>query len=224
MQIRNDGYSHFAAVEVCGDNAQSGNGIDLNAANASSDPSIAAVGDDTNVNVVIKGKGTGTGQAALGAATTTPGGLCASLTDSTSTTSGTVQSTEYVLNSITIPANAFNKNGRGLQVVAWGTLAANANAKNVKIYFGATAVATVTGSTANGKDFYVTLDIVRTGASTQSGVGTIQIDTAVAPTMTVNAAIAETDTAAIVVSVKSANTAAAAASATGKGLIASFGN
>jgi hypothetical protein len=42
--------------------------------------------------------------------------------------------------------------------------------------------------------------------------------------MTVNASIAETDTAAIVIAVKSANTAAAAASATGKGMIASFGN
>jgi hypothetical protein len=224
MQIRTDGYSHFAAVEVCGDNAQSGNGVDINAANASSDPSIAAVGDDTNVNLVLKGKGTGVAQAALGAGITTPGGVCGALTDSTSTTSGTVQSTEYVLNSVTLPANAFNKNGRSVQVEAWGTLAANANAKNLKIYFGATAVATVTGSTANGKDFYISLSVVRTGASTQSGVGNIQIDTGVAPTMTVNAALAETDTAAIVIAVKSANTAAAAASATGKGLIVSFGN
>jgi hypothetical protein len=224
MLIRTDGFSHFAAVEVCGDNAQSGNGVDLNPANASSDPSIAAVGDDTNVNLVLKGKGTGAAQAALGAAITSPGGVCGALTDSSANASGTVQNTEYTLNSVTIPANAFNKNGRSVQVEAWGTLAANANAKNLKIYFGATAVATVTGSTANGKDYCITLSVVRTGASTQSGVGNIQIDTGVAPTMTVNAALAETDTAAIVIAVKSANTAAAAASATGKGMIASFGN
>jgi hypothetical protein len=137
MKIRNDVYTHFGAIEVCGDTEQSGNGIDLNAANASSDPSIAAVGDDTNVNLVLKGKGTGAAQAGLGAATTSPGGVCGALTDSASNASGTVQNTEYTLNSVTIPANAFNKNGRSVQVEAWGTLAANANAKNLKIYFGA---------------------------------------------------------------------------------------
>lgn len=165
-----------------------------------------------------------TGQVPLGGATTsTLGTIEGGLTDTTNATSGTVQSTEYTLNSITIPANAFNANGRALEVQAWGTTAANANAKNLKIYIGATAVATVTGSTANAKDFIVSLVCLRTGASTQSCRGSVTIDTGTSPTMAV-AATTITDTSAIVIAVKSANTAAAAASATGKGLIAHFIN
>ncbi len=102
--------------------------------------------------------------------------------------------------------------------------AANANAKNIKIYFGGTAVCTVTGSTANAKDVLITLDVVRLASNSQSAVGTIQIDTAVAPTMIINAAVTETDTADIIIAVKTANTAAEAASGTGKGMIASFGD
>lgn len=143
------------------------------------------------------------------------------LNDNTSTASGVVQNTEYILNSVTIPAN-FLKGARGIIIETWGTLAANANAKNLKIYFGATAVVTVTGSTASGKDYWGQATILRSGASTQTGVAGIQVDTAVAFAMAVNGAIAETDTANIVISFKSANTAAAAASATGKGMAVSI--
>lgn len=185
-------------------------------------------GDSNFTNLVASGALTVSGLATL--ASTALGGAAtggkpvAGLTDSTSNASGATQNTEYVLNSVTLPANAFNANGRSLTVIAWGTLAANANAKNLKVYFGATAVATVTGSTANGKDFYVELNVVRTGSSTQSGVGLIQIDTGTSQSLAVNGSLSETDTAAIVISVKSANTAAAAASATGKGMVAFFTN
>ena len=160
----------------------------------------------------------------LGAATTSSFGFAGGFTDSTSTTSGTTQNTEYVLNSITLPANAFNANTRSITVHAWGTTAANGNAKNLTIYFGSTAVATVTGSTASGKDYLITAVVNRTGSGTQSGVATIQIDTGVAPALTVITTLGQTDSSSIVISVKSANTAAAAASATGKGLSVLFSN
>src|SRR5436309_2034213 len=115
-----------------------------------------ADGDSNFTNVVASGALTVSGLATLGStalgAGTTGGKPSAGLSDPTANVSGTVQNTEYVLNSVTLPANAFNANGRSVQVIAWGALAANANAKNLKIYFGATAVGTVTGSTANGKD------------------------------------------------------------------------
>lgn len=141
--------------------------------------------------------------------------------DSSSNASGTTQNTEYTLNSVTIPAN-FLKGARGIVVETWGTLAANVNAKNLKLYFGGTAIVTVTGSTASGKDYYASGTVIRTGASTQTGVGNLQIDTGTSAAMAVNGAIAETDTAAIIIAFKSANTAAAAASATGKGMSVSF--
>lgn len=187
-----------------------------------------ADGDSNFTNVVASGGLTVSGLATVGATAlggaTTGGKPAAGLSDPTTNASGTVQNTEYTLNSITIPAGAFNANGRSLQVIAWGTLAANANNKNLKIYFGSTAVASVINSAANGKDFYVELVIVRTGSSTQSGVGFVQIDTGTAGTMVVNGSLAEIDTNAIVIAVKSANTAAAAASGTGKGMAAVFTN
>ena len=158
-----------------------------------------------------------------GGATTSPGATPGSLTDTTNATSGTTQSTEYTLNSVTLPASALNTTGQGVEVTAWGTLAANANAKNVKIYLGGTAIATVTGSTANAKDYLVTLRCIRTGSSTQSCVASIMIDTATSATMAVTAAT-ETDTGAIIIALKTANTAAAAASGTGKGMLALFLN
>lgn len=152
------------------------------------------------------------------------GGFGGGVTDPSSTTSGTVQNTEYTLNSLVLPASAFNANTRGIHVRAWGTTAANANAKDLKIYVGSVAVATVTGSTANGKDYVIDLTVVRTGSNTQSGVATIQIDTATSPTLGVSTAIAQTDSSTITIAVKSANTAAAAASATGKGMLLVFTN
>lgn len=144
-----------------------------------------------------------------------------SLNDNTTNASGTVQNTEYVLNSVTIPAN-FLLNARGLMVETWGTTAANANAKNIKLYLGSTAVVTVTGSTASGKDYVASMTILRKGNNSQTGYGMCQVDTGQAFTMAVNNAIAETDTANIIVALKTANTAAAAASATGKGMACSL--
>jgi hypothetical protein len=158
-----------------------------------------------------------------GAATTTAGTPLAGVTDISNAASGTTQNTEYTLNSVSIPASAFNANGRALRCEAWAGTAANANAKNIKVYFGSTAVVTVTGSTASGKDVHMELNAIRTGASAQTAQGIIQVDTGVAPAMA-TAAPTETDTNAIVVAIKSANTAAAAASATGKGLSCYFIN
>lgn len=59
MKLRNDVYSHFAAVEVCGDNDQAGNGVQLNPGASSAPSTVDAVGDDTNVGISLRSKGTG---------------------------------------------------------------------------------------------------------------------------------------------------------------------
>lgn len=59
MRAVTDGYTHHKQLEVCGDPEQSGNGIQINPANAGSQPYLAAVGDDTNVDVRWLPKGTG---------------------------------------------------------------------------------------------------------------------------------------------------------------------
>lgn len=158
-----------------------------------------------------------------GLASGTLGTDVAGLTDTSNVTSGTVESTLYTLNTITLPANSFNVTGRGLVVDAFGTLAANANAKTYQVTFGSTVVATITGNTGNAADYKVSLQCIRTGASTQFCAGSIAIGTGNAATFA-TAAPAQTDTSAIVVAVKCENTAAAAACGSGKGLLAHFIN
>lgn len=140
----------------------------------------------------------------------------AGLQDTSSTASGTVQSTEYVLNSVTIPATEF-AGARGVRCQFVGTLAANANAKTLKFYFGSTVVTTLTGDTDNGADFTSEITVFRTGQSTQTAFGSIAATTtSKAPAVTTSAVEAEGS--AILIKFASINTAAAAASATGKGL------
>lgn len=142
--------------------------------------------------------------------------MSAGLIDTSSTTSGTTQSTEYTLNSVTIPATDFAM-ARGVRCQFDGTLAANANAKTLKFYFGSTVVTTLTGDTDNGADFTSEITVYRTGQSTQTAFGSISATTtSKAPAVTTSPTEAEGS--AIVIKFTSANTAAAAASGTGKGL------
>lgn len=164
---------------------------------------------------VAEGGATQTSSTALAAA---------SVTDSSTTTSGTTQNTEYTLNAVTLPANAFNANTRGIRCVTWGTGASNSNAKNYKFYFGGTAVATLTGTTDSAKAYVADLTVVRTGSNTQSGVAAITSDVGAPDALAATSGLAQTDTGPIVIAFKSANTAAAAASATGKGMVCTFLN
>jgi hypothetical protein len=140
----------------------------------------------------------------------------AGLIDTSSTTSGTVQNTEYVLNTFTIPATDFAM-ARGVRCIEAATLAANANAKTLKFYFGSTVVTTLTGDTDNGADITSEIVVWRTGASTQTGFGSISATTTSKPPA-ITTSMTEAEGSAVVIKFASINTAAAAASATGKGL------
>lgn len=159
-----------------------------------------------------------------GATTTTAGKPAAGLVDSTSTASGTTQNTEYTLNFVTVKGSAFNAATRGIECDTWGTSAANANAKDYKFYFGATALATLTGTTDSAKDYKAHLSVVRVGSNTQSGFAEITSDVGAPDAFAASAALAITEASDIVIAFKTTNTAAAAASATGKGMRCTFLN
>ncbi len=150
----------------------------------------------------------------LGTATT---GQCLSVRTANATftpvTSGTTQNTEYPLSSYTLPANALSADGKTLRITAWGTLAANADAKTLKLYFGSQVIATITGSTESGTPFWFSAMVMRTGASTQTIVAQL-IVTATIVAVTVTAGTQDS-TATILIKDASINTGAAAASATG---------
>jgi hypothetical protein len=59
MKTRTDGITHLAEVEAVGQQDVAGNGVRLSSAVASSAPQVAAVGDDTNVDLQLTPKGTG---------------------------------------------------------------------------------------------------------------------------------------------------------------------
>lgn len=84
MKARSDYYSHFKQLEIGGDSSDAGNGLQINPAASSANPSIDAVGDDTNVSPQIRAKVAGTLTqrfVANGAAKTIVDGSATSLAD-----------------------------------------------------------------------------------------------------------------------------------------------
>lgn len=69
---------------------------------------------------------------------------------------------DYVVGAFTIPAGSFDIAGRGLNLLAQGSVASNTNSKRVKLYFGCTAA--VVGSLVSGGSV-----IADSGAYTTTG-------------------------------------------------------
>jgi hypothetical protein len=105
--------------------------------------------------------------------------------------------TGNTLSSYTLSANSLAYTGSAVRVRIQGTTAANANAKTVIFNWGSTPV-TLFSTTANAKDFYADIEIIKTGANTQ------QINVAGyangALLNALSATSAQTDTANIIVS------------------------
>jgi len=86
------------------------------------------------------------------------------------TTSASGAGSPANLKSYVLPANALAVNGQGLRIRAWGTTANNANAKAVRIAFGATLVANFTLAINTAAAWVVEAMVYRTGAATQDAV------------------------------------------------------
>src|SRR5579862_9858309 len=83
-----------------------------------------------------------------------PGHNSAGLINIQTAAAGTgADTTEDTLYTYTLPANAFSIPGKAVRIRAWGTTGATGNNKTVKLYFGATAFASVT-SAANAVPWY----------------------------------------------------------------------
>lgn len=141
------------------------------------------------VNITSGASGTvpaGSGTAAVG------GRLCVNTTQATTT--GTV---EEVLATCSLTAGTLGVDGQAIHVVAWGTYAANANGKLIRIRFGGIGGTSIAGSsiTNNNVPWRVDAYVVRTGAATQIAHGatfastTAQIEVDSAPTQTLANAI-----------------------------------
>lgn len=129
--------------------------------------------------------------------------------DLTSTGNGADQ-TEDTLISYSIPANTMGANGvQGFRIKAGGTLATNGDNKQVKLYFGTISIATGVITDSN-KNWFLELEVWRSGTNTQVIFGCGQRDTTnITPTMTTGT---EAETAAIVAKVTGQGTTANTAS------------
>lgn len=79
--------------------------------------------------------------------------------------------TEDLLQSFTLPANCFDQAGRGVQIVAFGSLANNAHSKTVKLYFGSSIVLSSGASTGANIGWCLELDVWKVGSNAQIAFG-----------------------------------------------------
>jgi hypothetical protein len=119
--------------------------------------------------------------------------------------------TEDNLQTFSLAANALDANGKCVYIYAAGSTGANADSKDLKLYFGATVVAQILANTANAKSWYADAFVCRTSAGAQIASGSAQVDaTASVATVTTPA---ETETGAIVIKVTGKENAANTANA-----------
>ena len=126
--------------------------------------------------------------------------------DTTAVTTATTS--EETIQSYTLPADALKRNGQSLRIRAWGTTAATANDKTIKLTFGSTTLISTGALAANAKDWYLEAIVVRTGAATQEAIANGQANAAIVATD--RTAPTETLADAITLAVKATDATAAA--------------
>lgn len=155
----------------------------------------------------------------LGLATDTGKLIAGSIVDNTTVVGAVTQNTDNPLNSVSLNDEHLALRGRGLMIAAYGITAANGNTKDIKLFLGATAIATITDSTASGKDWQFLVFLLRTGTDTQSGFVLGLVDGALVAATSINFTASEDANVAITIKTTGNNNSAAASAATGKGLV-----
>lgn len=100
--------------------------------------------------------------------------------------------TDDILQSLTIKANALKANGKSVEFEAFGTLGATGNNKRITVKFGATTIATTGTITTNGGSWYAWGTITRTAVGVQTIYCSIQVGLAVIVATVTTGALDET--------------------------------
>jgi hypothetical protein len=161
---------------------------------------------------------TGLLQLLVGASAT--GRVNATLTTSTTSTCTIADTNETDLWSYTLPANTLNADGRGLQVVAWGTTGATANNKTVKGYVAGTSQITTGAQATNDGSWKISWNLLRTGSTTVTVDSESRIGVNASSNATIKAdtrSMTADSTAAIILKVTGTNGTAAANDICAKG-------
>ncbi len=83
------------------------------------------------------------------------------------TQTGNVGAGEDNLISYSVPASTLAANGDYLEIIAFGTFAANANSKRLKLYYGSTVLIDSGAQNQNGGSWEMRGTVIRTAAATQ---------------------------------------------------------
>lgn len=171
----------------------------------------------------FKGKITGIGDSQFMAGNKSGGFVKPSGQISISNAAGTSAATAsaQTLKTYSIPANAFDVNGRTVQIKAFGTKAGNAAPVNLGLTIGGAAY-TIGNSTQSGVSWAISGIYSRTAASAQ----TAEFESIVGATPGATSVVTDTaaDTSAIVVNVTATDASAATGNAVCSGLIVRFFN
>jgi|TARA_R100000093_G_C1945501_1_gene74281 hypothetical protein len=97
-------------------------------------------------------------------------------TDTTQT--GNVGTGEDNLIAYSLPAETLGANGDYLEITAFGTVAANANNKTLKLYFGSSLIYSTGAVAFNGSSWHLKATIIRTAAATQKCIISVDSDDA----------------------------------------------
>jgi hypothetical protein len=89
------------------------------------------------------------------------------LLDATGTVAGSTGGAETTLYTYSLPGNTLIDTGRGVRLRATGTYANNANAKTLRVYFGADTASYSLATNQAGR-WALELEIIRTGANAQA--------------------------------------------------------
>lgn len=141
-----------------------GSGTDINGANMSIGPGKSTGTGTPGIVKVEVGKTGTTGSSvnAYATAVGVGGVLHVNTTNASNTDTG-----EDDLLTFSVPAGQLSVNDQSLECRVYGSFAANANNKTIKIYFGATQIFSTGALAANSGDWDAVCTIIRTGATSQ---------------------------------------------------------
>ena len=129
---------------------------------------------------------------------------------------------EKTLITYDLPANSLSANGKLVKIRVWGTTAANANTKTIRLYFGTAVVRQIGASATNDEDWIMEAIVVRTGAATQDAIGFELVNNSTV--FTTHSEPAEDETAAITIRVTGENAVATANDIVAEGMLVEYLN
>lgn len=102
-------------------------------------------------------------------------------------TAANVDNTENNLMTYTLAANSLNAAGVYLDIEVWGTYAANANNKRIRLYFGSQVIFDTSVIAANAGNWYIKAKVMAEASADQKSIATIiSSNTLVTPTAQIN--------------------------------------